>query len=166
MNDLRIGSLFHDIGKIGIPDAILLKNGKLTEHELEFIKLHPRTGVNILSQVKLLEPMTPAILEHHERLDGTGYPSKLTDKQISWMGRIVAVADVYDAMTSNRPYRMGLGSREVFTYLYEKAGILFDAECVRALDRALTRANLADTGDNDDLNAHIILKTLPGPSTP
>jgi putative nucleotidyltransferase with HDIG domain len=152
VNDLRIGSLFHDIGKIGIPDAILLKNGKLTEQEIEFIKLHPRTGVNILSQVKLLEPMTPAILEHHERLDGSGYPSKLTDKQISWMGRIVAVADVYDAMTSNRPYRMGLCSQDVITYLHEKAGILFDAECVRALDQALTRSNLAGTDDTGNLN--------------
>jgi len=151
VNDLRIGSLFHDIGKIGIPDAILSKNGKLTDHEKEFIKLHPRTGVNILSQVKLLEPMTPAILEHHERLDGSGYPSKLIDKQISWMGRIVAVADVYDAMTSNRPYRMGLCSQDVLAYLDENAGKLFDRECVRALGQALNRSNLPDTGDTGNL---------------
>jgi len=147
VNDLRIGSLFHDIGKIGIPDGILLKNGKLTESELEFIKLHPQKGVNILSQVKLLEPMTPAILEHHERLDGSGYPAKLKDKQISWMGRIVAVADVYDAMTSNRPYRLGLSNREVMSYLHEKAGILFDVECVHALEQILSRPKQASTGN-------------------
>lgn len=137
INDIRIGSLFHDIGKIGIPDAILLKNGRLTDEEMALIRLHPRTGVNILSQVKLLEPMTPAILEHHERLDGSGYPAKLKGAQISWMGRIVAVADVYDAMTTNRPYRAGLSTAEVLNYLHDNVGILFDAECVLALERAL-----------------------------
>ncbi len=152
VNDLRIGSLFHDIGKIGIPDAILLKNGKLNYKEIEFIKLHPQTGVNILSQVKLLEPMTPAILEHHERLDGSGYPAKLTDKQISWMGRIVAVADVYDAMTSDRPYRMALSKQEVMSYLREKAGIQFDSECVFALDQIFARPDLAGTGDANKLD--------------
>jgi putative nucleotidyltransferase with HDIG domain len=141
MNDIRIGSLLHDIGKIGIPDSILLKNGKLNPEENELIRGHPRTGASILSQVKLLDPMRPAILEHHERLDGSGYPAKLTDKQISWMGRIVAVADVFDAMTSNRPYRQALSTQEVLTYLCSKAGLLFDAPCVRALDEILARPN-------------------------
>jgi HD-GYP domain-containing protein (c-di-GMP phosphodiesterase class II) len=153
VNDLRIGSLFHDIGKIGIPDGILLKNGKLNENEIEYVKLHPRTGVNILSQVKLLEPMAPAILEHHERLDGSGYPAKLTDKQISWMGRIVAVADVYDAMTSNRPYRLGLSKVEVLMYLQEKAGTQFDPECVWALEQILSRPTQKDTGNSTRFNS-------------
>jgi putative nucleotidyltransferase with HDIG domain len=146
INDLRIGSLFHDIGKIGIPDAILLKPGKLDELEMETIRQHPRTGVNILSQVKLLEPMTPAILEHHERLDGSGYPAGLTDKQISWMGRIVAVADVFDAMTSTRPYRKSIAQWEVIAYLREHAGILFDAECVEALAQAIDRDSSGAAG--------------------
>lgn len=141
VNDIRIGSLLHDIGKIGIPDSILLKNGTLNNEENELIRGHPRTGVNILSQVKLLDPMRPAILEHHERLDGSGYPAKLIDKQISWMGRIVAVADVFDAMTSNRPYRQALSSQEVLSYLQEKAGILFDGQCIQALDNILARSN-------------------------
>jgi HD-GYP domain-containing protein (c-di-GMP phosphodiesterase class II) len=85
--------------------------------------------------------MRPAILEHHERLDGSGYPAKLTDKQISWMGRIVAVTDVFDAMTSNRPYRQALSVGEVLSYLHDKAGILFDAPCVEALDYILARTN-------------------------
>jgi putative nucleotidyltransferase with HDIG domain len=157
VSDLRIGSLFHDIGKIGISDAILLKNGKLNERELEFIKQHPRMGVNILNQVKLLEPMIPAILEHHERLDGSGYPAKLTDKQISWMGRIVAVADVYDAMTSNRPYRLGLSKWEVLSYLQEKAGILFDAECVQAMDQIIGRSVEVHAGNTGRLNIERIL---------
>lgn len=141
VNDLRIGSLLHDIGKIGIPDSVLLKDGPLNNQEMELIREHPRTGVNILSQVKLLEPMCPAILEHHERLDGSGYPAKLIDKQISWMGRIVAVADVFDAMTSNRPYRQALSTQEVLAYMNDNAGVLFDMACVRALCNILARSN-------------------------
>lgn len=149
INDLRIGSLFHDIGKIGISDEILLKNGKLTELEYDVMKGHPRMGGNILRQVKLLEPSLPAILEHHERLDGSGYPGKLSGQQISWMGRIVAVADVYDAMTSNRPYRIGYRTEKVLAYLKQQAGIQFDLECVLALEQVLARAkpvNLGTTG--------------------
>lgn len=140
VNDIRIGSLLHDIGKIGMPDSILLKNGTLSAQEIELMREHPRMGVNILSKVKLLDPMRPAILEHHERLDGSGYPAKLVDKQISWMGRIVAVADVFDAMTSNRPYRQALSMRDVLSYLHEKAGILFEARCVQALDNHHARS--------------------------
>ena len=141
VNDLRIGSLLHDIGKIGIPDSILLKQGALSAEEMEVMREHPCTGVNILSQVKLLEPMCPAILEHHERLDGSGYPAKMTDKEISWMGRIVAVADVFDAMTSNRPYRQALRSQEVLEYLDQRASIQFDASCVQALHHIINRLN-------------------------
>jgi HD-GYP domain-containing protein (c-di-GMP phosphodiesterase class II) len=85
--------------------------------------------------------MLPAILEHHERLDGSGYPAKMTEKQISWMGRIVAVADVFDAMTNNRPYRPALSIEEVLAYLRENAGVLFDAPSVQALDNILARSN-------------------------
>ncbi len=87
INDIRIGSLLHDIGKIGISDSILLKKGTLNYEENELIREHPRTGVNILSQVKLLDPMRPAILEHHERLDGSGYPARLVDNRYpGWVG--------------------------------------------------------------------------------
>ena len=141
VNDIRIGSLLHDIGKIGIPDLILLKDSKLTAEEYEIIKRHPNTGVNILSQVKLLEPILPAIAEHHERLDGSGYPSKIIGKQISLMGQIVAVADVFDAMTSDRPYRPILSVAEVLSYLQDNAGILFNQTCVQALDNILARSN-------------------------
>lgn len=140
INDIRIGSLLHDIGKIGIPDSILKKGSTLTVEEMELVREHPKTGTNILSQVTLLEPMLPAILEHHERLDGSGYPSHLNEKQISWMGKIVAVADVFDAMTSNRPYRHSASIQEVQLYLNENAGILFDSAIVKTLDSILTRS--------------------------
>jgi HD-GYP domain-containing protein (c-di-GMP phosphodiesterase class II) len=139
VNDIRIGSLLHDIGKIGIPDSILLKKSKLTVEEMEVMKGHPSTGMSILGQVKLLDPMLPCIAEHHERLDGSGYPAKLTDRQISWMGRIVAVADVFDAMTSYRPYRQPGTSEDVLGYLDYQAGLLFDKNCVRALGDVIRR---------------------------
>lgn len=141
VNDIRIGSLLHDIGKIGIPDHILLKKGKITEDEFEVIKRHPTTGINILSQVKLLESSLPAIAEHHERLDGSGYPSKLAGQQITLMGRIVAVADVFDAMTSDRPYRHALSIPEVLAHLQENAGLLFEKSCVQALVKIIERSN-------------------------
>lgn len=138
--EVRIGSLLHDVGKIGIADAILKKQGKLTPEEYEEVKKHSLTGMNILSQVKMLEPMLPAIVEHHERLDGSGYPHGLNDQRISLMGRIVAVADVFDAMTSNRPYRKALAVTEVLDYLAKQSGILFDGICVQALERIVDRA--------------------------
>lgn len=141
--EVRIGSLFHDVGKIGIPDAVLMKQGKLTNEEYELVKKHSLTGKNILGQVKMLEPMLPAIVEHHERLDGSGYPFGLRDQQISRMGRIVAVADVFDAMTSNRPYRQAMAISEVLSYLEDQAGIMFDKDCVWALKRIIQRSDTA-----------------------
>jgi putative nucleotidyltransferase with HDIG domain len=144
VNDIRIGSLLHDIGKIGISDSILLKAGRVTPEEYAVIQGHPQKGVEILSQVKLLEPMLPAIAEHHERLDGSGYPANLAGKDISLMGRIVAVADVFDAMTSHRPYRPALSVPEVLSYLRENSGTLFDPACVRALEKILSKSNYTD----------------------
>jgi putative nucleotidyltransferase with HDIG domain len=141
VNDIRIGSLLHDIGKIGIPDSILMKEGELTSEEFATMKSHPNTGGNILRQVNLLEPMIPAIAEHHERLDGSGYPYRITGREISLVGRIVAVADVFDAMTSHRPYRPSLTVPDVLVYLQENAGKLFDKECVQALNVILSKSN-------------------------
>jgi len=144
VNDIRIGSLLHDIGKIGIPDSILMKEGELTPEEFSTMKKHPNTGGNILRQVNLLEPMLPAIAEHHERLDGSGYPYRMTDREISLVGRIVAVADVFDAMTSHRPYRPALSVPDVLAYLKDNAGRLFDSECVQALNQILTKSKHSD----------------------
>jgi HD-GYP domain-containing protein (c-di-GMP phosphodiesterase class II) len=143
MHDLRIGSLLHDIGKIGIPDHILLKPGKLTEEEYRTIQSHPLIGSNIMGHVKLLKNSLPAIEQHHERLDGSGYPLGLKEHQMDLMGKIVGVADVYDAMTTDRPYRPAFSSQEVLTYLSAKTGAQFDAECVEALKTVIER----DIGD-------------------
>lgn len=107
-NDLEIlkqGALFHDIGKIGIPDAILQKPGKLTDEEYDDIKNHPSIGAKILAPAKIFSDLVPMVLHHHERYDGKGYPVGLSGEDIPIMARIVCVADSFDAMTSDRSYR-------------------------------------------------------------
>ncbi len=135
--DLRIGSLLHDIGKLGVPDLILGKPGKLTDEEFEQIKKHPGRGYKILKEVQMLRNILPAVLEHHERVDGTGYPMGLHGEQISQMGRIVAVADVYDALTTDRPYRKAMNLEEALDYLHKNINVQFDGMCVDALTRHL-----------------------------
>lgn len=108
MKTLKIGALFHDIGKIGIPDAILLKTDKLTDDEYSEIKNHPAIGVHILSNASIFADIIPIVKHHHERYDGHGYPSRLAGKEIPYLARIVAVADTFDAMTSKRSYRQAL----------------------------------------------------------
>lgn len=123
---LRIGGLFHDIGKIGISDSILLKNGKLTDKEYDEIKRHPIIGKNILSNAEIFEDIIPIVLYHHERYDGKGYPYGLSDKDIPFLARIVAVADAFDAMTSKRSYRDELDLEYVKEELKSKTGTQFD----------------------------------------
>jgi len=133
---IRIGSLLHDVGKIGIPDNILTKPGHLTEQEYEIMKHHPAIGAKIMSQVRMLNSELPAMAEHHERLDGGGYPKGLSRGEISLAGRIVAVADVFDALTSDRPYRGALPVEEALDYLSQRVDREFDPQCVDALLRA------------------------------
>lgn len=105
---LRIGGLFHDIGKIGISDNILLKTLKLTDSEYDEIKKHPSIGAHILENLKAFENIIPIVLHHHERYDGKGYPNNLKGEDIPYIARIVAIADSFDAMTSKRCYRNSL----------------------------------------------------------
>lgn len=102
---LKQGALFHDVGKIGIPDAILQKPGKLTDEEYDDIKNHPSIGAKILAPAKIFSDLIPMVLNHHERFDGKGYPIGLAGEDIPLMARIVCVADSFDAMTSDRSYR-------------------------------------------------------------
>ena len=108
MKTLRIGGLFHDIGKIGIPDAILLKDTKLSDDEYSEIKNHPTIGVHILANATIFADIIPIVKHHHERYDGKGYPSQLKGEEIPLLARIAAVADTFDAMTSRRSYRNAL----------------------------------------------------------
>ncbi len=129
---LRQAGLLHDIGKIGIPSSILNKPGKLTPDEYEAIKGHPAMGQRILDPISFLREVVPVVYHHHERFDGTGYPTGLGGAEIPLASRLMAVADTYDAMTSDRAYRRGLSHKEAVAELRRCAGTQFDPECVDA----------------------------------
>lgn len=136
---VRIGGILHDVGKIGVSDTILKKPDHLTDAEMEEIKQHPLNGVRLLEAADLAELLreeSAALAQHHERLDGRGYPLGLHGDQITQMGRIVAVADAFDAMTSTRPYRPGMPVEQALGILRHAAGTEYDAACVAALVRA------------------------------
>jgi putative nucleotidyltransferase with HDIG domain len=136
---LQIGTPLHDIGKIGISDAILGKPGKLTASEFEQMKLHTLKGAKILEAIPDLANLIPIVRSHHERWDGAGYPDGLAKEQIPLLARIVAVVDAFDAMTSRRPYRSALGVDQAFTELAAHAGSHFDPACVDAFIRLRPR---------------------------
>ena len=126
---LNKAALLHDIGKIGVRDSILLKESKLSEEEFAFIKLHPVLGEMILKQVEPAEamaPLLPGVRSHHERYDGRGYPDGLAGDEIPLFGRIIAVADAFDAMTYDRPYRRGMSVERALAILDEGKGTQWD----------------------------------------
>lgn len=128
-NDLRtlkIGGLFHDIGKIGVPDSILLKDTKLTDDEYSEIKNHPSIGAHILSTASIFKDMIPIVKHHHEKYDGTGYPGRLKGEDIPYLARITAIADSFDAMTSRRTYRDSLPLETVINEFERCKGTQFD----------------------------------------
>ena len=130
--ELLFGSLLHDIGKLGISERILLKPAPLTPEERTAVELHPRIGYRMIQRVPALRPMAPAILHHHERFDGEGYPSGLRGEAIPLEARIIAVADSYSAMTSDRPYRAAMSVEESCEELVRGAGTQWDPEVVEA----------------------------------
>jgi HD-GYP domain-containing protein (c-di-GMP phosphodiesterase class II)/GGDEF domain-containing protein len=129
--ELLFGSLLHDIGKIGISERILLKPVALTPEEFEVMKLHPRIGYRLVQQVPALHPIAPAILHHHERYDGSGYPSGLRGEEIPLEARIICVADSFSAMISGRPYGVRMTPEEACVELEHDAGTQFDPEVTR-----------------------------------
>lgn len=137
MERIRVAGLFHDIGKIGVPDAILLKNGPLTSEEYDQIKLHPASGEKILSTYSPFKDTLPIIRSHHERIDGSGYPDGLTGDKIDIGAKIIAVADSFDAMVSNRTYRRGLSFDTAMGELIKGIGRQFESEIVDAFRRLI-----------------------------
>ena len=123
---LRIGGLFHDIGKIGVPDSILLKETKLTDDEYSEIKNHPSIGAHILSNASIFENIIPIVKHHHEKYDGHGYPSQLKGEDIPYFARIASIADSFDAMTSRRTYRDSLQIETVIKEFERCKGTQFD----------------------------------------
>jgi putative nucleotidyltransferase with HDIG domain len=139
MELLRTAGLLHDIGKIGTFDIILDKPGRLTDHENALIKKHPTKGVEILSPIKGLELILPVIRAHHERMDGKGYPDGLKGDKIPLLARILCIADAYDSMTSERPYRPAPGLDYALTEMQRCAGSQFDPHLVAMFLRVLER---------------------------
>ena len=129
--DIEFASLLHDVGKIGVPINVINKGVNLTDHEFDLIKKHPQIGYDILKHIAFLKDCSLAILQHHERVDGKGYPNNLKDGEISILAKIIAVADSYDAMTSNRPYKNQILTMEdAIDQLNKSKGIQFDEKVV------------------------------------
>ena len=146
---LAVGSLLHDLGKIGISERILHKPARLTPEEFAIIQLHPRIGYKLIEQVPSLRAVAPAILHHHERYDGAGYPGGLKGEQIPLEARIVCVADAFSAMTADRPYRARMPLDDACEELQRHAGTQFDPEIVRIFIEEVRRR----PSDGDDLLA-------------
>ena len=127
---LRIAGRLHDLGKIGVPDSILLKPGRLTDEEYAIIKQHPVAGATIFAPIKTLKEIIPVILYHHERFDGKGYPEGLAGSRIPLWARVTAVADTYHALTSDRPYRKGMDEAKAFQILWDVRGTQLCPDCV------------------------------------
>jgi len=139
MRTLRIGGLLHDVGKIGVPDEILRKPGRLTAEEFDVMKRHPRLGELIVSAIPGMGSIIDAVKSHHERWDGTGYPDRLSGENIPFMGRLLAVADAFSAMTTDRPYRKGLDAARALAEIRAHAGTQFDPVMAEAFIRAFEK---------------------------
>lgn len=139
IESLGIAGKLHDIGKIGVPDSILLKPGRLNEAELAIIRQHPTIGASILSAIPSIKPLLPVILHHHERFDGHGYPDRLKGDEIMLWARMTAVADTYHALISDRPYRRGMGHEQAMKILEDMRGTQFCPDCVDAFKESLPR---------------------------
>ncbi len=136
IKSLRLSALLHDVGKIGISENVLDKHGKLNDNEYKQIKEHPIIGAKIVGQISNSEKIVPGILEHHERYDGKGYPYGKKGRDISLFGRIIAVADTFDAMTSTRSYRKALPFQVAIEEIVDKSGNQFDPSVVKAFVKA------------------------------
>jgi len=131
LETLEFGAFLHDIGKIGIRDSVLLKPGPLDDVEWVHMREHPVKGYDIASKIEMLHPIMPAVRNHHERWDGSGYPDKMVSDNIPLVARIVAIADAYDAMSTDRPYKKALPLEECEAILTKTAGKMYDPDLIK-----------------------------------
>jgi HD-GYP domain-containing protein (c-di-GMP phosphodiesterase class II) len=138
---IRRGAILHDIGKMGIPDSILLKEGELSPEEWKIIRQHPTMAMDMLSKIAYLKPALDIPYCHHEKWDGTGYPRGLKGEQIPLAARIFAVVDVFDALTSDRPYRHAWVPQQALEYIQSERGKYFDPEVVDVFMKLIGRTS-------------------------
>jgi HD-GYP domain-containing protein (c-di-GMP phosphodiesterase class II) len=131
VDSIRIAGMIHDVGKISVPAEILSKPVRLSKIEINLIRIHPQAGFDILKDIEFPWAIGQIILQHHERMDGSGYPRGLMGDQVCFEARILAVADVVEAMASHRPYRPGLGLEAAFNEISVNQGRLYDEEVVK-----------------------------------
>lgn len=156
MKNLELAGMFHDIGKIGVPDCVLLKPGRLDAGEQKIIQKHPVKSAEILSIIDAFKNAVPGARHHHERMDGEGYPDRLSGDQIPLSSRIILVADTFDAMTSTRPYRKALPFEVAYAELERYSGSQFDPEFVKIFLREhkkLVLTGAAQEQENDTAEA-------------
>ncbi|MCW7942157.1 metal-dependent phosphohydrolase [Streptomyces hygroscopicus] len=163
---LRFAGILHDVGKLGVPTRLLRKDGPLTPHERRIIELHPEYGHEMVRGIGFLGEARSAILHHHERLDGSGYPYGLTGPQIPEFARVVAVADAFDAMTSTRSYRRARPVAAALEELERCAGSQFDPAMVRALIGALDRHGWHPAVTSDEVRGNVPPPALPSAGRP
>lgn len=142
LESIVIAGKLHDLGKINIPADILAKPGRLSGPEMEIIKSHPESGYEVLSEIPFDYPIAKIVVQHHERWNGSGYPHQLSGQNILFEARIIAVADVVEAMSSHRPYRPSLGVDKALEEIETNSGILYDPQVVRACARVLRRNDM------------------------
>jgi putative two-component system response regulator len=148
---VRVAALLHDIGKLGIRENILQKNGKLAPDEFDHIKTHPLLAETILQPIKALRPLIPIVKHEHEAFDGSGYPDGLRGEEIPLEARIIAIADAYDALTTDRPYRKALSTAEAFAILKQGAGTQWDPKLVWAFTQLYKRGKIVASKTRDGL---------------
>jgi putative nucleotidyltransferase with HDIG domain len=144
LETVRVAALLHDVGKIDLPNDVLNKPAKLTDEEFAVVQEHPERGYEMLCSTPTLQKAAAGVRSHHERLDGSGYPDGLEGDEIPMEARIVAVADVWDALTSQRSYRDAMSKEDARRIMQHEAGSRLDCSCVRALFAVLDRESLSE----------------------
>jgi len=141
---LKLSAILHDIGKIGVEDSVLRKPGKLDDEEAKLMKMHPLMGADIMRHIKQLKDLIPGMMHHHERLDGRGYPKGLKGEDIPIIARIISVADTFDAMTTDRPYRKGLSHQTAIDEIKKETGTQFDRDAALAFVKAFEAGEIGN----------------------
>jgi HD-GYP domain-containing protein (c-di-GMP phosphodiesterase class II) len=142
--ELKIAAVLHDIGKIAVPGRILDKEGHLSAEEYDLIKKHPQTGADIIADIPAYGGVRPAILYHHEHWDGEGYPEGLKGEDIPFLARILTIADIFDALREDRPYRKGLSWKEIRAYFEAERGKIFDPDLADVFIRSILSKSWED----------------------